>query len=207
MRLGIFGGTFDPPHIGHLILADEAMNQLCLDRVLWVLTPEPPHKSRLGITCLNYRLKMINPIIKQNPDFELSKVDMDRNPPYYAVDSVRLLREEYPRDNLIFLLGGDSLENLPFWHKPIEFVHACLMLGVMRRTGATYDLDRLNKKIPGIKTKIFFIDTPIIDISASNIRERIRQNLPFRYYLHPSVHQIIKGSNLYINNDYPEKKN
>jgi nicotinate-nucleotide adenylyltransferase len=198
MKLGIFGGTFDPPHIGHLILADEALNQLHLDQILWVLTPKSPHKAGKAVSALNNRLKMVNIIIEDNPDFELSTVDVNRLPPYFAIDSLRLLADEYPKDDLIYLLGGDSLENLPLWHKPIEFVKTCKKIGVMSRPGTGYDLKSLDNKIPGLGSKIISINSPQIDISATEIRKRIRQNLSFRYFLHPSIYKIIKENRLYL---------
>ncbi|MCX8025419.1 MAG: adenylyltransferase/cytidyltransferase family protein, partial [Thermanaerothrix sp.] len=90
-RLGIFGGTFDPPHVGHLILASEAADQLHLDRVLWVLTPDPPHKRGQPITPLAIRLKLVMAAIQEDPLFELSRVEIDRPGPHYAVDTLRIL--------------------------------------------------------------------------------------------------------------------
>src|SRR4030042_4938152 len=102
MRLGIFGGTFDPPHVGHLILADEARVQLGLERVLWVLTPNPPHKMDQAITPLVDRLDMLRAALGDALHFELSRVDIDRPPPHYAVDTVRLLRRHHPDDTLVY---------------------------------------------------------------------------------------------------------
>src|SRR5512143_3713267 len=113
--IGVFGGTFDPPHTGHLILAAEAQAQLDLERILWVLTPTPPHKPGQRITSTALRLEMLQAAIDGNPDFELSRVDLDRPPPHYAVDSVHLLRAAYPQAWLAYLMGGDSLDDLPTW--------------------------------------------------------------------------------------------
>ena len=96
MRLGIFGGTFDPPHVGHLILATEAQYQLRLERVLWVLTPCPPHKAGQSISSVDERFELLYASLEGNPDFELSRADLDRPPPHYAVDTVELLRKAYP---------------------------------------------------------------------------------------------------------------
>ena len=115
MRLGIFGGTFDPPHIGHLVLASEAYHQLKLDRLLWVLTPRPPHKPNQQITALEYRIEMVQAIVEDEPTFELSRVEIDRPPPHYAVDTVEILGKRFPGARLIYLVGGDSLRDLPLW--------------------------------------------------------------------------------------------
>ena len=197
MRLGIFGGTFDPPHIGHLILAAEALDQLNLDRVLWVLTLRPPHKQDLAITPLHHRLKMVLSAIESNSCFELSRVDIDRVPPHYAVDTVKLLRVEYPDTELVYLMGGDSLKNLPGWYHPKEFVDQCHSVGVMRRPGSVIELENLENQIPGITAKIEFMDTPGIEIAASNIRQRIQDRNHYRYLLPPAVYDIIQKRNLY----------
>lgn len=197
MRLGIFGGTFDPPHIGHLILAAEALDQLNLNRVLWVLTLKPPHKQGWAITPLQHRLDMVLAAIGKDPSFELSRVDIDRDPPHYAVDTVKLLGQKYPNAEFVYLMGGDSLKNLPGWYKPEEFVNLCHSIGVMRRSGSKTDLNNLENQIPGITSKVEFMDTPGIDISASNIRERIRNRQHYRYFLPSAVYEIIQNCNLY----------
>jgi nicotinate-nucleotide adenylyltransferase len=197
MRLGIFGGTFDPPHIGHTILADEALYQLKLDRVLWVLTLDPPHKRSEVITELDHRLAMVSAAIRCNQKFELSRVDMDRPAPHYAVDTVKLIQNEYPNSKIVYLLGGDSLENLPLWYCPREFVKRCHELGVMRRMGTSYEFEKLENKIPGIAEKIKFVDTPLIEIAASQLRTRIREKRSYRYYLPPPVFQVIENRQLY----------
>ena len=199
MRIGIFGGTFDPPHIGHLILAAEAQSQLCLDRILWVLTPYPPHKQGHDITSIQHRIDMVQLAIAGNTSFMLSRVDIDRNPPHYAVDTVNLLRENNPEADLIYLMGGDSLNDLPTWYKPTEFVNGCSMIGIMRRPGTIYNLLELETLIPGINAKIQFLDTPLIEISASLIRQRVMHGETYRYFLSPKVYQLIEKRNLYKN--------
>ena len=196
-RLGIFGGTFDPPHIGHLILAAEAYDRLSLDRVLWVLTFHPPHKLHQAISPIQHRLDMVMAAIENDPRFELSRVDIDRPAPHYAVDTVRLLGQNFPKSDLVYLMGGDSLENLPSWYKPHDFLDGCQSLGVMRRPGGQINRNALESKIPGIAKKIEVVEAPLIDISASQIRQRIQVARPFRYFLPENVFQIIRERNLY----------
>lgn len=197
MRIGIFGGTFDPPHVGHLILAAEARAQLELDRLLWVLTADPPHKRGQPLTPLADRLDMVAAALCDNPAFELSRVDIDRPPPHYALDTVRLLQELYPQAALIYVMGGDSLHDLPTWHRAPEFLRACAGLGVMRRFGYQADLDSLERKLPGVMAKVEFIDAPVLEISSSGIRQRIRSGAPFRYYLPLTVYHLILERHLY----------
>ena len=195
--LGIFGGTFDPPHIAHLALAAEALRQLGLERVLWVLTPDPPHKPRRAITPVETRLALVQAAMHGEPRFELSRVDIDRPPPQYALDTVRRLREIYPGAELVYLMGGDSLRDLPDWHQPQEFVAACHALGVMRRPRTRLNLERLEASLPALRNKVRFIDVPRLDISASDIRRRVHLGHPYAYLLPDAVREIIAEQRLY----------
>lgn len=196
-RYGIFGGTFDPVHIGHLILAEEALSQLNLDQVLWVLTPFSPHKVPEQITPTHIRLKLLQAAIEDNPSFVLSTVDMDREPPHYAVDTLRILRAQIANSHLVYLIGGDSLGDLPRWHQPHLLLELTDELGVMRRPGYPIHMDRLEKELPGIKNKIAWIEAPCLEISSSQIRKKIQSGQAFRYYLHPRVYFLIKEHGFY----------
>lgn len=209
MKIGIFGGTFDPPHLGHLILAAEAQAQLELDRLLFVLTPSPPHKQSRTITPIEIRLEMVQSAIMDNPAFELSRVDIDRPPPQYAVDTVRSLGQTFPEAELVYLMGGDSLQDLPTWNRPREFVRACHYLGVMRRPGDHIDLTDIESQIPGIGAKVLFVDAPLLEISSSEIRQRVARSRPYRYFLPLPVYNIIQTRHLYQNgwDDTPTRDN
>jgi len=196
-RIGIFGGTFDPPHLGHLILAAEALDQLGLERLLWVLTPQPPHKRGQVITPLQARLDMLQAALNSETSFVLSRVDIDRPGPHYAVDTVRILSEQYPQAELIFLMGSDSLMDLPTWNQPRRFVHACDALGVMRRPGDGINLLLLERKLPGVTEKLRWVQAPLLGISSSQIRTRASQGRPFRYFLPQAVYDYICTYNLY----------
>jgi nicotinate-nucleotide adenylyltransferase len=196
-RLGVFGGTFDPPHIAHLALALEALRQLDLRGVLWVLTPDPPHKRDAEITPLGRRMELVQAAIAGEPAFVLSTVDIDRPPPHYAVETLRILKANYPGDELVYLMGGDSLRDLPGWHAPQEFVAACHALGVMRRPRARINLSRLESKIPGLSAKVCFFTAPRLDISARDIRRRVQLGYPYRYMLTEKVAALIQEHRLY----------
>ncbi|MEN6482121.1 MAG: nicotinate-nucleotide adenylyltransferase [Anaerolineaceae bacterium] len=197
MRIGIFGGTFDPPHLGHLILAAEASDQLHLDRLLWVLTPDPPHKLGQVLTPIEIREELIMAAISDSQVFELSRVDLDRPGPHYTLDTVRLIRAQFPEDELIYLIGGDSLHDLPNWYEPRQLMQAVSGLGVMRRPGDQIELGLLEKELPGISEKLFFIEAPLLEISSHQIRSRIAEGHPYRYYLLPPVYEIICKKGLY----------
>ncbi len=196
-RIGIFGGTFDPPHLGHLVLASEAFSQLHLTRLLWVLTPTPPHKLEQPISELHHRLAMVQLELEQEPAFELSNVDLDRPGPHYSLDTLKILAAQQPAAELILLIGGDSLHDLPAWHRPLELIDACHQLGVMRRPGDDLDLPQLEKVLPGLKEKLCFFDAPLLEIASSEIRRRASLGLPCRYFLLPAVYEYIQRNRLY----------
>lgn len=196
-RIGIFGGTFDPPHLGHLILACEAHHQLELSRLLWVLTPSPPHKRDQPITAVEHRLNMVRLAIAGNPAFELSRVELDRPGPHYSVDTVRLLRAQRPDAEWIYLMGGDSLADLPRWHRPDELLREVDELGVMRRPDDRIDLQALEAALPGLSRKVRFVEAPLLEIAARQLRQRIAEGRPFRYYVPPVVYQYIQDHGLY----------
>jgi nicotinate-nucleotide adenylyltransferase len=199
MKIGLFGGTFDPPHIGHLILAAEARAQLGLDRLLWVLTPEPPHKCTQRITPLATRLELLRTALRDEPAFEISTVDIARPGPHYAIETVQILGERYPQAKLIYVMGGDSLRDLPTWRKPQEFLARLAGLGVMRRPGDAIDLDALERQLPGVSAKVRFIEAPLLTIAASDIRQRIAEGRPYRYYLPAAVYELIQQQHIYAN--------
>ena len=197
MRIGVFGGTFDPPHLGHVILAAEALEQLALDRLLWAPVSVPPHKRSKAVSTLTARLEMVTAIVKGDPRFELSRVDIDRPGPHYAVDTMALLAAQFPAAKLFFLMGGDSLGDLPSWGHAQRFVDSCTGIGVMRRPTDRVALDKLEAQLPGLTQKIKFIDTPLLEIASSEIRERIITGRTYRYYLPPAVFDLIDGDQYY----------
>jgi nicotinate-nucleotide adenylyltransferase len=197
MRVGLFGGTFDPPHVGHLILAEECRSQLQLDLLLWVLTENPPHKQYAKVSPVEERVKLVEKAIHGNPAFLLSRVDIDRPGPHYAIDTMSLLQQEYPNSQLFYLMGGDSLHDLPSWLRPQDFLRVCDGIGVMRRHEDKVDLESLEKVLPGISKKVNIVEAPILEISSSQIRQRIAEGMGYRYYLRDAVYQAILELGLY----------
>lgn len=195
--IGIYGGTFDPPHLGHLILAAEARQQLGLSQVLWMLTPTSPFKTGQAITPARQRLAMLELMLADSQEFAISTLEMDRPGPHYTSDSLSLLRIQFPEANLALILGGDSLQQLPGWREPEKILQACAMLGIMRRPGDHVDLDALEKQLPGLQGKIRFVDAPLLEISSSEIRQRVAENGHYQYYLHPKVYDYIQQHQLY----------
>jgi len=196
-RIGLFGGTFDPPHLGHAILAAEALHALNLDTIFWILTPQSPLKDGRNISPLEQRLALLKIALQNEPGFALSEVDVKRQPPFYAVDTVRIFQKENPGAELIYLMGGDSLEDMPAWYEPQKFVDEIAGLGVFRRPGSEPDLDQMERQIKGIKKKITFFTAPQIEISAADIRQRIKEGRPVRFFLIPAVYQFIEAHHYY----------
>jgi nicotinate-nucleotide adenylyltransferase len=196
-QIGLFGGTFDPPHLGHLILASEAYSQLSLGRLLWVLNPDPPHKQQQVITSVEHRLAMVQLSIQDNPTFELSRIELDRPGPHYTLDTVKSIAHQYPDADITPIIGGDSLRDLPKWHRPKELVQACHWIGVMRRPGEQENFSVLEDELPGISLKVHYVDAPLLEIASREIRTRIASGRPFRYYLHPAVYEYIENNHLY----------
>ncbi len=196
-KIGLFGGTFDPPHIGHLILASEAVHQFDLSRLLWMLAPDPPHKLEQPITPLPYRLEMLQRTIAGNPSFEISHLEIDRPGPHYTIDTVRLLSQLEPNADIVLLLGGDSLRDLPTWRLCADLVAEVSKIGVMRRPGDPFDMPALEAKIPGVTGKVSFIDAPLQDLASREIRRRAANGEAYRYYVLPPVYEYIEANHLY----------
>lgn len=173
------------------------MHQLNLERLLFVLTPDPPHKQEQLITPAADRLAMLTAAIGDNDKFEISRVEIDRPGPHYTVDTVHLLQKEFPGAKLIYLMGGDSLRELPNWSRGQEFIQACARIGVMRRLGDNIDLETIEPALPGVSEKVEFIDAPLLEIASHQIRRRIAEGRPYRYYLPPAVVDVILKRNLY----------
>lgn len=195
--IGIFGGTFDPPHLGHLILAAEALDQLRLDHLLWVLTPHNPLKIPLSETPLEHRLAMLRLAISDEPRFDMSTIELERPGPHYTIDTLRLLQNQFPQAGLVFLMGGDSLRDFASWREPQAMLALCHSLGVMRRPGDEVAPESLEAALPGISAKVRLMDVPLLQVASSEIRRRAAQGGAYRYYLHPKVYDYVETHQLY----------
>jgi nicotinate-nucleotide adenylyltransferase len=195
-RLGILGGTFDPPHNGHRTLAGESLRQLRLACVLWALTPDPPHKNRPDISPYSLRREMVRAAIAGNPDFILCEVESERPGPHFMADTIAVLQKRNPAAELFLLLGEDSLRDLPSWRRPRDLLALCPLV-VLHRPDRKADLAALEKQLPGIGARITFLDAAPVDISSTVIRERIRRGEPIEGMLPASVEKIIRREHLY----------
>ena len=199
-KVGFFGGTFDPPHCGHALLAKHAVEQSQLDELLWVLTPLSPFKHKTYST-LEERIDMVERTVSCQEFSSLSRVEINREPPYYTLDTAKVLRSQLnPGDELYFILGGDSLRFFPKWHGAKELIFDVLDgLIVARRPGDNLDINRTERSMPGILQKLIFVTMSRLDIASSEIRTKIQQGLSVEGELVPEVISYIKNKNLYRN--------
>ncbi|GAB4552623.1 MAG: nicotinate-nucleotide adenylyltransferase [Anaerolineae bacterium] len=195
-RIGILGGTFDPPHIGHLILAETAMDALGLEKVLFVPAAQPPHKLDRGVTSALHRYAMLQRALAGNPRFEISRADMDREGPHYTADMLSLIRAQYRGHDLFFLMGSDSLNDLATWRAP-EWIIAQAILGVTRNPGTAINLDALAERIPGLKERVIFVDLPQINIRSTLLRAALQAGHSIRYQVPDAVLEYIQKQGLY----------
>lgn len=196
-RLGVLGGTFDPVHHGHLVAAQEAFYQLALERVLLVPAGSPPHKPSQPITPARHRLRMVELAIGNRPCFGLSRVDVERPGPHYSADTLALLRDEWPDATLFFIVGADSLAEILSWRWP-ERIAALAELVVVARPAIEPDLDRLDAALPGMRDRLHRVEMPLLDISSTDLRRRVREGRPITYLVPPEVERYIAEQELYL---------
>jgi nicotinate-nucleotide adenylyltransferase len=189
VRTGVFGGTFDPPHIGHLIAAQDAREALQLDRVLFVPAAEPPHKLAQAITDGGVRLRMLEAAIADNPAFEICDVELKRQGPSYTVDTLLELEQAFPGDALFLLIGADQAGEFSTWREP-EIIARLATVVPLARAG----VDSLPALGPLLHAPV---RVTRIDVSASEIRGRLESHRPIRYMVPPAVEQIIREYGLY----------
>jgi nicotinate-nucleotide adenylyltransferase len=196
-RIGVIGGTFDPIHYGHLAAAEEARVRVNLEKVLFAVAGLPPHKLDEEVTPVEHRLAMVRLGISSNPDFELSRVDVDRSGPSYTVDTISILQEQWGQGTeMFFVLGIDSLVEVPTWHQPERLIQLCHLVAVAR-PGFEVDMRQLEDSVPGISSRVEIIGMPEVDISSSDLQRRVREGLPIRYQVPEEVERYIREHRLY----------
>lgn len=195
-RIGILGGTFDPPHVGHLILGEYAVDALKLAHLLFVPAADPPHKQNESVSPVDDRLAMLELALAGNDRFSISRVDIDRSGPHYSVDMVRIISQAYPDAELYFVMGGDSLRNLPQWHQPEVLIQLC-KLAVMQRPGDEVSASMHGQFLPELAQRVVMIDAPLIDISSTHITERLQEGSSVRYLMPDAVLDYIQDNQLY----------
>ena len=196
-RVGILGGTFDPIHYGHLVIAEDARVALQLEKVLFIPAREPPHKTEGSYSPFRDRVRMTELAIAGNPYFELCLIEAKRPGPSYSVDTLRELQATLgPGAEIYFIVGMDSLSNILTWYEPKELISLC-RLAVAERAGYRVDVSELERALPGLRERMVLIDTPELSISSTDLEHRARCGLPIRYQVPPDVERYIREHGLY----------
>ncbi len=200
-RFGVLGGTFDPIHYGHLVIAEEVYATLNLTEMVLVPAGQPPHKPDKVVTAAEHRLAMLELAVASNPHFTISKVDLERAGPSYTVDTLRLLYKQWGEQTAIyFVIGWDSMEELLTWNDPAGVLEELTYLVVVRRPGYKESrgyLDWLESRLPGTRQRLLLVEAPQFDISASDLRLRVAEGRPIKYQIPESVEQYIMQHGLY----------
>ena len=196
MNIGVIGGTFDPIHIGHLVVAEEARIKLGFKEVLFVPAGQPWLKLDRNITPAVHRVEMVRRAIADNTHFKLCTIEVERPGPSYTVDTLTMLQKQLGSEvNLFFILGRDTLAELPLWKEPEKLIQLCQLV-VAPRLGAK-DLKNLETEMPGLLDQVIQLDMPVIGISSAEIRQRIAQGLSIRYLVPAEVEKYITKQKIY----------
>lgn len=196
MRVGIFGGTFDPVHVGHLILAEQARDHARLDQVWFVPAPRPPQKNGQAITRFEQRVEMLELAIAGQPAFRIDEVERHRTGPSYTVDTLAELKARHPGHTFFLLLGGDSLADLPTWREPRRIVEQAGLV-VMARPGTPPVTEVELAARLGTAVSLEVVPAPQIDISSRDLRRRVAEGRSVRYQVPRAVETYIREKGLY----------
>ncbi|MDD5647645.1 MAG: nicotinate-nucleotide adenylyltransferase [Dehalococcoidia bacterium] len=198
MKLGIMGGTFDPPHMAHLVIAEMARTGLQLDKIIFIPAGDPWMKSVYTVTCAKKRVEMVGRAIDSNPSFSLSLIEVDRPGPTYTVDTIEQLAGEIGQNSEMFLLlGWDSVAELPYWKAPYRLSKMVRIVAFPRPGAVKPDPKEMEKAMPGSAERIIHMDQPYLSISSTCIRQRVKEGKSVRYLVPEGVALYIVEHKLY----------
>ncbi len=199
MNIGVLGGTFDPIHLGHLIVAEEVRAQLDPAEIIFVPAGQPWLKDNTPILSSRHRVQMVRLAIANKPYFRMSTTEVKRVGPSYSVDTIAELQGQLKTgDDLFFILGWDSLAELPLWREPSRLIQMCRLVAVPRPGYSVPDLKKLEAKIPGLFQRVMLMAKPEIDIGATEIRRRVARGLSIRHLVPEPIERYIKQHKLYL---------
>jgi nicotinate-nucleotide adenylyltransferase len=196
MRIGIFGGTFDPVHVAHLILAEQSREQGQLDQVWFVPAGQPPHKAHHEVTPFAQRAEMLSLALAGNPAFRVEDLEKNRPGPSYTADTLAEFQTRHPEQEFFLLLGGDSLRDLPGWHQPHRIVERATLLVMARPNVAGVSKEELQAQLER-PVRMQVVQAPLVDISSRDLRERVRSGRSIRYQVPRAVEMYIQDKRLY----------
>jgi nicotinate-nucleotide adenylyltransferase len=200
MRAGVFGGTFDPVHFGHLILAEQAREQGRLDEVWFVPAPRPPHKDEPALTRFEQRVEMLALALAGNPAFRIDELEKQRSGPSYTADTLTELRCRHPAHEFFLLVGSDTLLDLPHWYEPLRVLEQAGLLVMARPGNPVTSADALRERLhwpDQVPLHLQVIETPLIDISSRDLRRRAAAGRSLHYFLPRAVECYIHDKRLY----------
>ncbi len=198
MKIAVLGGTFDPIHLGHLAIAEEAHRLLALNKVIFMPAGQPYFKDCEAISPAEDRIKMIELAISSQSDYLISRLEVERPGPSYAVDSMAQIKKQWhPAVELFFIMGWDSLMGLPLWREADRLIRLCRIVAAPRPGNPQPSLQSLEKALPGISERAIVMERPLIDISATLIREKVSKGLPIDGLVPPAVAGYIRQNGLY----------
>jgi nicotinate-nucleotide adenylyltransferase len=200
MKVGIMGGTFNPIHNGHLLLAENAYEQMGLDKVLFMPSKNPPHKNKTNIVADEDRLAMVALAIQDNPHFTLSTMEMEREGITYTADTLSILTEKNPQIEYYFIIGADSLFMLETWKDPKTIFHLCTILIANRNLEEKENLEQQIRHLNSVynEAHIILLTMPVIEVSSAWIRARIAEHKSIRYVVPKEVMLYMETYNLYV---------
>ena len=199
MNVGILGGTFDPVHNGHLIVAEVARERLNFNEVLFIPAGQPWLKVEQSITPPQHRLQMLRLALDDRPYFRISEMEIERPGPTYTIDTINALKKRLnAEDELFFILGQDTLMQLPQWYEAQNLIRLCYLVAAPRPGVKKPDLKALEVELPGITQRVMLMKEPLVDISATDIRERAARGLSVRHLVPEPVNRYIKEHRLYV---------
>lgn len=198
MKIGVLGGTFDPVHNGHLAIAEEARSYLNLNEVIFLPAGQPWMKADRSISPARYRTAMLALALQARPHFKFSTIEIEHQGPSYSVNSIAELKSQAvePTD-WYFILGWDNLAKIPQWKEPQKLLELCFLAAVPRPGYARPNMKKLEAALPGISKKVILMDKPRLEISATDIRNKVAQGLPISGLVPPPVEEYIKENGLY----------
>lgn len=199
MRIGVLGGTFDPVHLGHLIIAEEARTRLSLEKVLFVPAGRPWFKDGNDITDTADRLEMLRLALEGNPQFCIDTQELERPGATYTVDTIAQLRDQMgPDAEVFFIIGLDALAELARWKDPERLASMCFFAAMRRPEFTELDVVSLGRTVHGVSGRVHLLENIQVDISSSDVRCRIQGGLPIRYLVPRKVDEYIREKGLYL---------